>query len=126
MLFSEPLFKHYYEIPSSTENEDLPYYLMTMKNDGLVQYENNILEKAHYEENDKLMSENEKRMNDNIVKVSTNLCERLGEYRKKNKMNYGMNASNVVSEEGNRKMMDRIMNKYKNNMYYLYHHNVYC
>ena len=39
MSFCEPLFKHYYAIPSSTENEALPYYLMAMKNDGLVQYQ---------------------------------------------------------------------------------------
>ena len=118
MSFCEPLFKHYYAIPSSTENEALPYYLMAMKNDGLVQYENNLLEKVHYEEDDKFMSENEKRVKENVVKVSTNLCERLGDYRKKNKMNYGMNTSNVVSEEGNRKMMERIMSKYKSYMYY--------
>lgn len=45
MSLSEQLFKHYNAIPCSTENENLPFCLMTMKNDGLVQYEKSLLEK---------------------------------------------------------------------------------
>lgn len=123
MELCNPLFKHYIAIPSSTENENLPDYLTSMKNDSLVQYEKKLLSKSNYNENeDNLMDidldkENENKIKSNISKLSRNLLEMLTEYRKKNKMFY-MNNTNTHNANNNKKMFDIKFNEYKKLMHY--------
>lgn len=124
MNMTDPLFRHYFVIPSKTEDENLPYYLMTMKNDSLIKYEKELIEKDNInEEDEKLMpidmvKENETKIKNNINKLSKNLCDKLNEYRKKNKMVYKTNVSNEGMEDGNKKLMEKIMHIYKKKINY--------
>lgn len=124
MNMSDPLFRHYFVIPSMTEDENLPFYLMTMKNDNLIKYEKELLEKDNInEEDEKLMDidmvkENETKIKSNINKLSKNLCDKLSEYRKKNKMMYKPNWSNEGGEDANKKMMEKVMQFYKKKINY--------
>ena len=43
MNMTDPLFRHYFVIPSKTEDENLPFYLMTRKNDSLIKYEKKFI-----------------------------------------------------------------------------------
>ena len=124
MELCDPLFKHYIAIPAMTEKEDLPYYLMSMKNDSLVQYEKKLLSKSNYnEDEDNLMDidldkENENKIKSNISKLSRNLLEMLTEYRKKNKMFYINNTNGNNVNENIKAMFESKFNEYKKMMHY--------
>ena len=124
MNMTDPLFRHYFVIPYKTEDENLPFYLMTMKNDSLIKYEKKLIEKDNInEEDEKLMAidmvkENETRIKNNINRLSKNLCDKINEYRKKNKMVYKSNESNEGMEVGNKKLREEIMENYKKKINY--------
>lgn len=94
MKYCDPIFKHYIVLPSSTTEENLPHLLMSMKNDSLAKYEQNLLGKTEYNYDDDnamdidIEKENENKVRSNISKVSKNLGDKLREYMKKSKLNY--------------------------------------
>ena len=87
MNMTDPLFRHYFVIPSKTEDEKLMVIDM--------------------------VKENETRIKNNINKLSKNLCDKINEYRKKNKMVYKSNESNEGMEGENKKLREDIMKNYK-------------
>ena len=60
-----------------------------------------------------MVKENETRIKNNINKLSKNLCDKINEYRKKNKMVYKSNESNEGMEGENKKLREDIMKNYK-------------